>query len=236
MRTSENIGEITAALVAARPSFGTIIKSCEVDTKKYKYKYAPFPEIIDKTEQALHYNDLYVVQSHHDKSMVSRLFHASGQWIEVYTNVEHQGVNPQGYGAALTYARRYGYMQLLGICPEDDNEQRLESDSTATVTVSNRYPPKNSRDPNWQGPMNKGELSKAAKEITAQIEDAKCVADLDAVKDSPEFKAFVDQASHDCPGFLDGERRFDEFTPGLRSEFSQRRKELKQAAEFEAKK
>lgn len=197
MRTSEQIDKVVSALVASRPMFGEIVKSSEVtvNTQKgsYKFNYAPYPEIIDKTEQALFHNDLYVIQSDVDGKMLSRLCHASGQWIENVVNVEFQGGTPQAYGAALTYARRYGYMQLLGICPEDDNESRLGG-SDATVTQSNRFPPKNSRDPNWQGPLNKGELTTAARVFTEQIENASCMDDLVAMQKSPEFKEFKSEA------------------------------------------
>ncbi len=235
MRASENINEITAALVAARPLFGEIVKSCEVDTGKFKFSYAPFPEIIDKTEQALFHNDLYVIQSDCDGKLVSRLCHSSGQWIENFVNVEFQGGTPQNYGAALTYARRYGYIQLLGICPEDDNESRLEGSNT-TVTTTNRFPPKDSKDPRWQGPLNKGELSDAAKDFTAQVESATSLDDLRAMKGSPEFEKFYTQIVHDMPGLWEGQRRFGEWEPGLKQDILQKKKELEGAAEFEARK
>ena len=49
------------------------------------------------------------------------LCHVSGQWISSITEVTPVKRDPQATGSAITYARRYGLMAILGIAPEDDD-------------------------------------------------------------------------------------------------------------------
>jgi len=50
----------------------------------------------------------------------------------------------QGFGSALTYARRYGIMAAVGVATEDDDGVAAGSDQK----------PKNSKDdPAWRGPL-----------------------------------------------------------------------------------
>lgn len=54
--------------------------------------------------------------------VVSTLFHTSGQWIS--STVEAKGIraDPQSAGSALTYFRRYAVLSLLGLAPEDEDD------------------------------------------------------------------------------------------------------------------
>jgi hypothetical protein len=57
-------------------------------------------------------------------SVVSRLIHISGEWIEGTISLPSGTQNrydAQTVGSAITYARRYSYMGILGIAPEDDD-------------------------------------------------------------------------------------------------------------------
>ena len=57
----------------------------------------------------------------------TRLRHTSGQWIECRLRVIPVRNDPQGFGAALTYQKRYAVMSLLGITvghdPLDDDAE-----------------------------------------------------------------------------------------------------------------
>lgn len=50
--------------------------------------------------------------------------HRSGQWISGTAVVPIAKQDAQGYGATLTYARRYGLAALLGITQDDDDGER----------------------------------------------------------------------------------------------------------------
>jgi len=55
--------------------------------------------------------------------LVTKLVHAeSGEWQESLLVMPLLTTNPQAYGSALTYARRYGLSALVGIVTEDDDD------------------------------------------------------------------------------------------------------------------
>ena len=54
--------------------------------------------------------------------LVTKLVHAeSGEWQKSLLVMPLSKTDPQGYGSALTYARRYGLSALVGIVTEDDD-------------------------------------------------------------------------------------------------------------------
>ena len=55
--------------------------------------------------------------------LVTKLTHAeSGQWQSSLMVMPLPKADPQGYGSALTYGRRYGLSALLGIVTEEDDD------------------------------------------------------------------------------------------------------------------
>lgn len=131
---SEQINELAAALVKAQ----AVIKPAHQDgtgkiqTKtggSYSYDYASLNSVWDACREALHSNGLSVVQLTDDASgadvvtVVTRLLHTSGQWIEGRLSMKPTQLTPQGMGSCLTYCRRYSLMAMVGICPADDDAQ-----------------------------------------------------------------------------------------------------------------
>ncbi|MFA6716002.1 MAG: ERF family protein [Victivallaceae bacterium] len=54
--------------------------------------------------------------------LVTKLVHAeSGEWQESLLVMPLPKADPQGYGSALTYARRYGLSAMVGLLAEDDD-------------------------------------------------------------------------------------------------------------------
>jgi len=67
------------------------------------------------------------------------LIHESGEILECGTlHVPASKQDPQGYGSALTYARRYSLMAACGIAPEDDdgNSASRRTEIKSTVNES----------------------------------------------------------------------------------------------------
>lgn len=54
-------------------------------------------------------------------SVVTRLMHVSGAWMGFETTLPVSKADAQGYGSAITYARRYGLMAAVGLTPTDDD-------------------------------------------------------------------------------------------------------------------
>jgi ERF superfamily len=74
----------------------------------------------------LNNNGIYLMQKSHDcengVKVETILLHESGeQFSGGILHVPASKNDPQGYGSALTYARRYSLMATCGIAPEDDD-------------------------------------------------------------------------------------------------------------------
>ena len=126
---SEQINEITPALRKAKKVFLPVVKSKQA----YGYKYADFTSYVEAIEEALYDNNLVFTQSvetdETGKIVVTALLHDSGQWLRSKFPLESVAMKQcnamQQIGAAVTYAKRYGLCEILGIATEDDDAQSL---------------------------------------------------------------------------------------------------------------
>jgi len=95
----------------------------------FKNKYANLTDILSVVKPALNNNNFFLTQKVliKDGSEVLRteITHKSGQVLESEAplNVADRN-NPQKYGSAITYMRRYSLTALLGIEEEDDDGQK----------------------------------------------------------------------------------------------------------------
>jgi hypothetical protein len=124
MQTSAEIKDIATALAKAQGAIEGAVKGST--NPHFRSKYADLGAVWEACREHLTKNGIAVVQAIASGEtravMVTRLVHSSGQWIE-------DGGIPliaskddmQGLGSALTYARRYGLMGMVGIAPEDDD-------------------------------------------------------------------------------------------------------------------
>ncbi|MEY2632938.1 MAG: hypothetical protein RIR00_1592 [Pseudomonadota bacterium] len=118
--------EIAQALVRAQRAFGPALKTRT--NPHLKTKYADLGAVIEAVIDALHANGIALTQHTHDSQdgvTVETVFvHESGeQYTTGRLHVPAVKTDPQGYGSALTYARRYSLMAACGIAPEDDDGQ-----------------------------------------------------------------------------------------------------------------
>lgn len=116
--------EIFSAFMQAQQDFAPALKK-QVNSH-FRSKYADLASCIDAVIDALHKHGLALMQVPHESESgitVETLFlHKSGQVLSGGKfHVPAQKQDPQGYGSALTYARRYGLMSACGIAPEDDD-------------------------------------------------------------------------------------------------------------------
>lgn len=131
---SEHINELAASLAAAQGKFQPIKrnKTVEVVGKtrdgrdfKYKYAYAPLDEILNATRPALSANGLAIIQTTEEGDggtvLKTSLIHSSGQWYDSYKYLG-RFEDPQKFGGALTYYRRYEISTILGVSSEEDDD------------------------------------------------------------------------------------------------------------------
>nr|WP_019365302.1 ERF family protein [Pseudomonas luteola] len=115
---------IFAAFVKAQMAFGPALKTSV--NPAFKSRYARLDNCIEAVIDALNNNGIGLLQVTHpdDKGVtVETLFiHESGEKMSGgIFHVPAQKQDPQGYGSALTYARRFSLMAACGIAPEDDD-------------------------------------------------------------------------------------------------------------------
>ena len=107
----------------------------------FKSKYADLASVIDAIKKPLADNGLGYTQTTHIQEnalvLVTKLMHASGQWIESEYPLPLVPDKPQAMGSAMTYARRYALAALCGIAAEEDDDA-----NAAQAAVGAKKPPK----------------------------------------------------------------------------------------------
>jgi len=140
MDRSPEINELVTALIAAQSSVATIVKDSKNDFIRKRggeaHRYASLETVLDCINPALHSNGLSLTQWPDGDGLVNLLAHSSGQFISsVYPiarvakqqKVEKTGElreipdDPQSRGSAITYARRYSALAIMGVGTEDDD-------------------------------------------------------------------------------------------------------------------
>ena len=121
---SDCIGELAAALAKAQGAMAAAKKDSA--NPFFKSKYAGLAEVWGTIRGPLTDNGLAIVQQTTNNNgqlvLVTLLAHSSGQWIRSEYPVDPQKRDPQGYGSALTYARRYALSALVGVVSEEDDD------------------------------------------------------------------------------------------------------------------
>ncbi len=137
MKTSETTNTIFDALAKAQAEFPAIPRNrtVTVTTSKgsYKFAYAPFEDILRVTKPVLANHGLAFTQGADGDSLTTVVTHQSGEWFSHQTAILNTGGTAQGYGSALTYARRYGYCGALGIQADDDDDGNAADGNTITA-------------------------------------------------------------------------------------------------------
>lgn len=121
---SEQIDQLTAALVAAQAEMPAAKK--DSDNPFFKSKYADLAGIVETAKPVLAKHKLAVAQFvAHDgdhNTLVTWLVHESGQYIADEMLLMLPKDDPQGQGSAITYARRYAYQAAIGMVADDDDD------------------------------------------------------------------------------------------------------------------
>jgi len=116
--------EIASALVRAQKAFGPALKQSA--NPHFKSRYADLATCVEAVIDALNDNGLALIQQTHecDNGVIveTTFIHESGETFSAgKLHVPSSKHDAQGYGSALTYARRYSLMAACGIAPEDDD-------------------------------------------------------------------------------------------------------------------
>jgi hypothetical protein len=156
VRTSTDIGALAEALAKAQGEIKGAIKDAE--NPFFKSSYADLASVWDACREPLSKHGLSVIQFPKSKflgtpepyewtskqgekrhgvkvvcrvSVLTRLAHSSGQWVEDVMSTLLPTGDPQSVGSATTYLRRYSLQSVAGIAPEDDDGEGAHGESQA---------------------------------------------------------------------------------------------------------
>lgn len=114
---------ITSALVAAQAEMGPALRVA--NNPHLNKKYADLASVMGACMDALHNHGICVIQpsgqDEHGHYVETVLLHTSGERLVCRVPMIFGKNDMQGYGSAMTYARRYGLMAMAGVAPEDDD-------------------------------------------------------------------------------------------------------------------
>lgn len=118
---------IYQAFVKAQKAFGPALKTST--NPHFRSRYADLSACVEAVIDALNDNGIGLIQTTHEcesgVTVETLLVHETGQTITSgKLHVPASKQDAQGYGSALTYARRYSLMAICGIAPEDDDGNR----------------------------------------------------------------------------------------------------------------
>jgi hypothetical protein len=124
MKTSETLNQIAPALVKAQMGITYAIENAK--NPHLKSKYADLSSVIDAVKGALNKNGIAFLQAPSPSddgrlNLTTRLIHESGEWIEDTASCPLPKQDPQGFGSALTYLRRYSLSAVCGLYADDDD-------------------------------------------------------------------------------------------------------------------
>jgi len=126
---SESVTKLAKAMLGVQKVVGPAFK--DKFNGFTQSKYATLNSVMEACGEALTNAGIWVTQypvpvdanNGSILGLVTKIVHAeSGEWQSSLLVMPLPKNDPQGYGSALTYARRYGLSALVGIVTEDDDD------------------------------------------------------------------------------------------------------------------
>jgi len=232
----KTVGEIADDLPTLYTAMASAFAEIEAATKDktnphFKSKYADLGSVIDAIKPPLIKYGLFFTQRSHPAengiSVETVLHHSGGGEMSLGTLfVPANKQDAQGFGSALTYARRYGLMTAFGV-PAEDDDGNAASKAQARPTTGETPPEK--RVP-LAGPYtSKTALWTAFKQFDRTLRGCADLGEFEAFLQTDEVVELLEQCKRDAPNLHDsGEGLPDEFEPAL-SLIKRLRKELADA-------
>ena len=127
MRTAETgMAALYAALSRAQGALADPrqTRTARIESRKgraFSYSYASLGDFVGQVRAVLAAEGLAITQGISGATLVTRLAHAEGGWIETDYPLRLAD-DPREQGSALTYARRYALQAALGLAAVDDDD------------------------------------------------------------------------------------------------------------------
>lgn len=155
MKKSESIAKLASALAKVQGQLQPAAKNAS--NPFFKSEYADLGSVVESARDLMAANGLSVSQfpgasiaresGGYSATLTTIMMHESGEWLEQELTIPLAKVDPQGYGSAITYARRYALAAALGIVTGDDDDgnaasQRQNGASSKPPPSQDISPPK----------------------------------------------------------------------------------------------
>lgn len=185
----ESLKHIAPAFIKAKKAFGPALK--DKSNPAFRSKYADLGACLEAVDDALLDNGIAVYQETFEDASgvtVETVFlHESGESIRSgKLHVPASKQDPQGYGSALTYARRYSLMAACGIAPEDDDGNAASVKNSPRQQPAPKAPPQSANVQVWLDAMDaaqdKKSLASTAKAAWEATEDDRVTTHFEVLK------------------------------------------------------
>ncbi len=126
--SSENVTELAKSMIGVQQELVPALKDGVNDYTQSSY--ATLKSVMEVCKSILLSHGIWLTQypvpvNSGNLGLVTKIVHAaSGQWQSSLIEMPLAKSDPQGYGSAITYARRYGLSAMIGIITEDDDGER----------------------------------------------------------------------------------------------------------------
>ncbi len=207
MKHSEDITEISKAMVKAQGELSNIPKNAE--NSFFKSNYASLPDGLNILRPILAEAGLALIQwpgGNGKLELHSLLVHTSGQWIEFDPAMadlekevaDEQGMlhiqkpTPQAIGSAITYLRRYAAFAILNVAGEEDDDG-----NAASKPAEKALPPEGPK----AKPAQIGAIKALVNDLAMKLDEQKAMKDFYQVESTKDLT--VSQASDAIKHLLD---------------------------------
>jgi len=174
MKTSEKITSVMTALLKFQGQVNRIQKDAK--NPHFKSSYASLSKILEETNPVLTECGLVLTQHFDVDVLTTMLCHAeSGEYMQSdYPINVKDASNPQQFGSALSYARRYGVQSILNLNASDDDGHAAAVGHAPSSTAPLALEQLNLKSTKWK----KGGESYVIKEIEAGKSPAEIITSL----------------------------------------------------------
>jgi len=149
VKRSETISALAAALVLAQGKIKGAVR--DATNPFFQSKYSDLESVIAAVKVPLLENGITFLQGLQDAeggvAVETMLLHTSGEWISSVYSLPATKNDPQAYGSAASYAKRYGLKALLGVPDSDDDGNAATAAVAPPVAVPKRGRPVGPRKP-----------------------------------------------------------------------------------------
>lgn len=136
---SESLGKFAPAFLKLQSELEPVKK--DAANPFFKSKYAELSSILEAVQPLLTKFEFILIQEpgnlENMLALTTTIMHVSGEYIRSSVAFPVVKQDPQGYGSAITYARRYTLQSIIGL-PVTDDDGSAASGLSHKTTVTNK--------------------------------------------------------------------------------------------------